>query len=64
MIELTRIDDTKVTIVFANVVSVSLGDFGTRVAVRGGWSYIVKESYEEVLGKIRGELIRNYLETK
>ncbi len=60
MIELTQNSGEKFSIDPRQVASVSNHDFGTRVAITGGWVYYAKESYKEVLQLIRGST----LETK
>jgi len=61
MIELNSVSGGTISIDRQKVASVSVGDFaGTRIALNGGWLYYVEESYEEVLAKIKG----NVLETK
>lgn len=60
MIELTSVDGVKFAIKTKSIASVIISEHGTRISVNGGWTYYVKESYEEVLQMIRG----NELETK
>ena len=59
MIELTNVNGKRISINPKSITAIRIGDIGTYIDI-GSETYLVTESYEEVIVKIRG----SDLETK